>query len=108
MSVITDVVIIAGSGERDALAHLNRWLAENDTRSQQLCEISLKEGGGSKATSVTAYAACFNFLDIGGFTEAVRGAPWRMPSMAVAYFEPESGETFVMSPARPDEWRTGT
>ena len=106
MSLITDVVIISGGDENEALAHLNQRLAGNDSRGQQLKEVSLEAGGGDKATSVTAYAACFNFLDISGLEDAISSAPWRLPSMVVAYFEPESGGTYVMSPARPGRWTT--
>jgi hypothetical protein len=104
VSVITDVVIVAGIGERESLGYLNRWLAQNDPRGQQLKQVSLSEGGGNKATSVTTYAACFNFLDTGGFTGAIRSAPWHLPAVVVAYFYPEIGETYVMSPARTGEW----
>lgn len=107
MSVITDVVIIAGDDEGDALAYLNQWLTENDSRKQQLHEIGLAEGGGSKATSATTFAACFNFLDIGGFEDAIAGAPWKLPASVIAYFDPEMGSTYVISPRRPGErWLT--
>ena len=106
MSLITDVVIIAGISEHEAFSYLNRWLAENDPRGQQLRQVSLEEGGGNKATSLTIYAACFNFLDISGFTDAIRAAPWHLPSLAVAYFYPEDGAPFVVSPARNGRWAT--
>jgi hypothetical protein len=107
MSVITDVVIIASDGEDEALAYLNEWLAENDSRKQQLREISLGEGGGSKATSATTYAACFNHLDLGGLEEAITRAPWKLPGSVVAYFDYEMGSPYVISPKRSGErWET--
>lgn len=104
MSFITDVVIVASCHEDDAIAAINGWLAANDSLRQQLNEISTDGAGGRKVASMSVHAAAFNFLDQGGFEEVFRAAPWRIPVDAIAYVETESGETCVISPARPDRW----
>jgi hypothetical protein len=102
--MLTDVVIVCDDSEAGALAWLNRWLEENDSRKQQLKEISLREGGGNKATSATVYAACFNFLPLGDFEEAVRRAPWNFPESVAAYIDFEADRTRVVTPGRPESW----
>jgi len=104
VSVLTDVVIVCDDSEASALAWLNRWLEENDPHKQELKEIGLREGGGTKVTSATVYAACFNFLPLGDFENAVRSAPWRYPESVAVYVDYEMSRTYVMSPARPESW----
>lgn len=102
--MLTDVVIVCNDSENEALAWLNQWLEENDPRKQQLKEISLREGGGSKVTSATVFAACFNFLPVGDFEEAVRRAPWKFPGSVAAYIDFEADRARVVSPGRPESW----
>ena len=107
MSVLTDVAVIT-SGEDEAVAWINGRLAdaEPDRPGRRLCKTRLEEAGagGSKVSSLVVYAACFNYLDLGGFEEAVRAAPWRWPGSVVVYVDGESGPTFVFSPARRSQW----
>jgi hypothetical protein len=102
--MLTDVVIVCDDSEAAALAYLNQWLLENDPRKQQLKEISLEDGGGQKATSATVYAACFNFLPVGDFEDAIRQAPWNFPESVAAYIDFEADRTRVMTPGRPESW----
>ena len=108
MSVITDVVIVTMHGEDEAVAHVNRWLKDNDPREPQLNRLDAEKSGagGTKVSSTVLYAAAFNFLDVSGLEDAIRAAPWRCPSFVVAYFDDEHVPTFVMSPARPSRWTT--
>lgn len=108
MSVITDVVIVTMHGEDEAIAHVNRWLAENDPRQPELNRLDAETAGagGTKVSSAVLYAAAFNFVDGPGLEDAIRTAPWRCPSFVVAYFDHEFTPTFVMSPARPGHWMT--
>lgn len=108
MSVITDALIVTMHGEDEAIAHVNRWLAENDPRKPQLSKLDAEDAGagGTKVSSMVLYAAAFNYVDLGGLEEAIRAAPWRCPSSVVAYFNDEHMPTFVMSPQRPGRWTT--
>lgn len=104
MSCITDVLIVARGGEGEALASVNAWLTVNDPRKQHLDEISTDGAGGGKVSSMALYAAAFNYVDLWGLLDAIRAAPWRIPSTVVVYVDDESGLTQVMSPAREDTW----
>jgi hypothetical protein len=103
VSYITDVLLITSSSDGEAVATVNAWLAEN-ADGQQLAPAELNGGGGFKVTSNAVYAAAFNYLDRCDLEDAIRAAPWHIPSDVVAYFDDESGETFVMSPAREGRW----
>lgn len=106
MSFLTDVAVVTTGAEDEAVAFVNARLAEGSTRPQQLGRTRLEEAGagGRKVCSVYVYAACFNWLDVSGFEEAVRAAPWRLPQCVVVYVDGEAGPTFVFSPARDGHW----
>jgi len=106
VSFLTDIAVVAIAGEDEAVAFVNARLAEGDPRPQQLGKTDLEEAGagGRKVTSLVVYAACFNYLDLGGFEEAVRSAPWRWPGSVVVYVDGEAGPTYVFSPARYSQW----
>lgn len=105
MSYITDVLIVTAGGEgEEAIAYVNRWLIEQDSCRPQLRELATGEAGGCKAFSPRLWAGGLNYLDVYGLAEVISGAPWRIPGVVVAYFDPESGPAFVMSPARPGQW----
>jgi hypothetical protein len=108
MSSITDVLVVTGLGDDDGITRVNAWLAEHDLpHRQQLKEITLENAGGVKVSCVRLWAAAFNYLDIDGLAGAVSAAPWDVPASVVAYFDSDStGETFTISPARPDRWST--
>lgn len=108
MSVLTDVAVITIGGEDDAIAYVNGKLTEDDPREQQLRRTDLEKtgAGGDKVSSLVVYAACFNFADISVLEEAIRSAPWRLPSSVVAYIDGELEPAYVMSPARPGQWET--
>jgi hypothetical protein len=108
VSFLTDVAIVVLHGEDGAIAHVNRQLARDDPRPQQLARTGLEKAGagGCKATSLVVYAGCFNYLDFGTLETAIRSAPWRLPGCVVAYIDGEGfPSTFVLSPARPDHWK---
>lgn len=109
MSFLTDIAVVTTGGEDEAVALVNARLAEGSTRPQQLGRTRLEEAGagGSKVCSVYVYAACFNWLDLDRFEEAVRSAPWRLPGSVVVYVDGESGPAFVFSPARAGHWEPG-
>jgi hypothetical protein len=106
MSVITDVLIITG-GEDEAIATVNRWLEENDPRKPQFGRLDAEKAGcgGTKASGMILYAACFNLVDIGGLEDVILRAPWRCPSFVAAYFNGESGPACIVSPARAGRWK---
>ena len=106
MSVITDVLIVT-SGEDEAIATVNRWLEENDPRKPQFGRLDAEKAGcgGTKASSMILYAACFNLVDIGGLEDAILRAPWRCPRSVAAYFNGESGPVYLVSPARAGRWK---
>jgi hypothetical protein len=109
VSFLTDVAVVTIGGEDKAVAFVNARLAENDPRPQQLAKADLETAGagGHKATSVVVYAACFNYLDFGGFEDAVRAAPWRLPGCVVVYVDGEGFPgAFAFSPARAGDWKT--
>lgn len=110
MSVLTDVAVIT-SGEDEAVAWVHGRLAdaEPDRPMHRLLKTGLEQAGagGTKVTSLVVYAACFNHLDLGGFEEAVRSAPWRWPGSVVVYVDGEAGPTYVFSPARYSQWMPG-
>ena len=109
MSFLTDVAVVTIGGEDDAVACVNARLAAaaGNTR-HQLRKTDLEEAGagGTKVTSIVVYAACFNYLDLGAFEDAVRGASWRLPDCVVVYVDGEDGPTFTFSPARDGHWET--
>jgi hypothetical protein len=109
VSFLTDIAVVTIGSEDEAVAFVNARLAENDPRPQQLGRTRLEEAGagGSKVCSVYVYAACFNWLDLDRFEEAVRSAPWRLPRSVVVCVDGESGPTFVFSPARAGRWEPG-
>lgn len=107
MSFLTDVAVVTIGGEDEAIAFVNARLAENDPRPQQLGRTDLETAGagGRKVCSIVVYAACFNWLDLDTFEEAVRAAPWRLPRSVVVYLDGEgSPHTSVFSPARAGQW----
>lgn len=109
MSFLTDVAVVTIHGDDDAMAFVNARLAQGCSHPQRLAKTDLDEAGagGYKVTSLVVYAACFNYLDFGGFEDAVRAAPWRLPGCVVAYVDGEGfPETFVFSPARSGHWET--
>lgn len=63
MSYITDVLIYGAKA--DAMANVNAWLRENDTkRQQQLEPLDTKEAGGNKGFCGSIYAAAFNYMPL--------------------------------------------
>ena len=108
MSVITDALIVTMHGDDEAIAHVNLWLEQNDSRKPRFARLDAEKAGagGTKVSSMVLYAAAFNKVDLGGLVGAIRAAPWRARSSVVAYFDDEFAPTFVMSPARPGEWAT--
>lgn len=77
MSVITDVVVVAMFAEDDAIAEVNRRLA--DPGGQELRPLDMAAAGGRKVISARVYAASFNFLDCADLREALMTAPWMSP-----------------------------
>ena len=108
MSFLTDVAVVAIAGEDEAVAFVNARLAEGYKRPQALGRTVLEGAGagGSKVCSIVVYAACFNWLDLDAFEDAVRAAPWRLPRSVVVYVDGEAGPTFAFSPARAGHWET--
>ncbi len=106
MSVITDVLIVTG-GEDEAVARVNRWLEDNDPRRPQFGRLDAEKAGcgGTKASGMVLYAACFNLVDVGGLEDVILSAPWRMPSSVAAYFNGETGPVYLVSPARAGRWK---
>lgn len=109
MSFLTDVAVVTIGGEDEAVACVNARLTEAaaDAR-HQLRKTDLEEAGagGTKVTSLVVYAACFNYLDLSAFEDAVRRASWRLPGCVVVYVDGEGGPTFTFSPARDGHWET--
>ena len=105
MSVITDVLIVT-SGEDEAIAAVNRWLEENDPRKPQFGRLDAERAGcgGTKASGMILYAACFNLVDVGGLEDAILSAPWRAPGSVAAYFNGEFGPPCIVSPAKAGRW----
>ena len=109
MSFLTDIAVVTIGGEDEAVAFVNARLAEGHPRPQQLGKTDLEAAGagGRKVCSIVVYAACFNWLDLEAFEEAVRSAPWRLPRSVVVYVDGEgSPDTWVFSPARAGHWET--
>ena len=115
MSFLTDVAVVTIGGEDEAVAFVNARLAEGDPRPQQLGRTDLEQAGagGRKVSSVVVYAACFNYLDLGGFEDAVRTAPWRLPgwtrtAAAACRSSRSAGRTPSSSTSRAAAWWTPT
>jgi hypothetical protein len=104
VSYITDVVVISSKGEDEAIAFINKRLEEHDSRKQQIRPLDIDAGGGCKVPGIAIHAACFNYLPRAEFVEAVREAPWRVILSVAVYIDDESGDTYVFSPARSDEY----
>ena len=97
MSVITDVVVITCPGEDDAIAAVNARMvteAPDDFPERYHLRKVSDEGryGGSKVPSTEVWGGCFNYLPFAEFMEALAAAPWKLPSVIVAYIWHEADD----------------
>lgn len=109
MSFLTDVAVVTIGGEDEAVAFVNARISEGmrgDRHQLRKTDLEAAGAGGTKVTSLVVYAACFNWLDVSAFEEAVRAAPWRLPGCVVVYVDGEAEPTYVFSPARDERWET--
>jgi hypothetical protein len=109
VSFLTDVAVVTIAGEDEAVGYVNARISagmRDDRHQLRKTDLEQAGAGGTKVTSLVVYAACFNYLDLGGFEEAVRGAPWRLPGCVVVYVDGEESPTFTFSPARAGHWET--
>lgn len=86
MSVITDVMVCAHMGEKDAIEALDAFLARwyGATPAPKLaCAGPSAASGGNKVASYSMWGGAFNHLDDGDFLEAAKTAPWRFPDWVV-------------------------
>jgi len=60
VSYTTEVVVMGA--HRPAIAKLNHWLMENDTRKAQLLPIDMNGAGGTQHFVVDVWAAAFNYM----------------------------------------------
>jgi hypothetical protein len=110
VSYLVEVAVVTSGafGEDDAVSFVNERLAESrpGRAGHQLRKTSLDGAGagGTKVSSLVVYAACFNYLDLRSFEEAVTAAPWRLPACVAVYVDDEAGPVFVFSPARQGRW----
>ena len=107
MSFLTDVAVVTIGGEDEAIGFVNDRLVEaaaDPRHSLRKTDLEDAGAGGTKVSSIVVYAACLNYLDMSGFEETVRTAPWRLPASVAVYVDGEDGGTFVFSPGRDGHW----
>lgn len=96
MSVLTDVVIVTRFDDDGAIRRVNAAVADQ-ARGQQLERIgSDADFGGSKVPSCAVYGACYNFLDLAGFTDALTSAGWERPQYVVAWIDAETDDDLIV------------
>ena len=93
MSVITDVILLAGDGEAEAVAAVNGYLHDLQAHLGGDLELAGPSDnfGGTKVPSFAAWGAAFNYLDRQTLLDAICAAPWRYPSSVALVTWHESG-----------------
>jgi len=89
MSVITDLLIVTSADEAEAMARLNAWCHDNDSRQQTFEPISTDAAGGTKVFCARVWAMAANHFDWRGLAEAFPTFGWRWPVgvMLIAQYE---------------------
>lgn len=101
MSYVTNVLLSFSilEDEDARMAEVNGWLSQNDSRGQQLGDISGAEDpkyGGSKFMEVPLWGAAFNYVDLDGLRGAVRAAKWKEPEHVRLFVCDQDDDTFRM------------
>ena len=66
MSVITDMVIYSSLGNDEAMARVNAWCAERDTRrQQQFAPLDVDAAGGNKVFTGQVWSMSGNYPSFG-------------------------------------------
>jgi hypothetical protein len=98
VSHITDVVVVAMSDERDAIAHVNKHLMATDPRQQQFAPLDMDAAGGGKVASSAVYAAAFNYIDLADLKSALLAAPWKFPGWVTVCIDDEGSRFERLTP----------
>lgn len=93
MSLITDVVVVCMYPENDAIEHVNKLLAADESyKGQQLAPLNMDAAGGFKAITADVWAASFNYGDISSLHGYLTAAPWRHPGSVTICIDGETVE----------------
>jgi hypothetical protein len=97
MSVVTNVILTCDLQEDAAVAKMNSWLSA--AGHGRLVDVS-GVAGGEKSMEAGVWVAAFNYLQIGGFIEAVRECPWEHPENVRLFMQGENHGAFKEWPLR--------
>jgi hypothetical protein len=92
MSSITRMVIYAASSEDEAMARLNAWCAEHDSRGQQFGRLDEDTAGGYKVFTSQVWAMAGNYFAHEDLVEVFGSFGWRYPRRAVLIVDDEHTE----------------
>lgn len=92
MSSRTDMVVITGGYEDEAIAKLNAWCAANDHREQQFEQLNTDAAGGSKVFTKQVWAMAGNYFPYEKLGAAFPGFGWRYPDDAIMIVNDEHGD----------------
>ncbi len=89
MSVITDLLLVTGFDESDAIARVNAWCAANDERKQEFARIDMEVAGGYKVFTSRVWAMSANHFEWWELVEALPSFGWRWPTgvMLLVHYE---------------------
>ncbi len=107
MSVVTNVILTFGIGEKDiytgnwyehpiVMDVLNGWLAEKPIRKHRGFHEVDQHVGGEKAFETPIYAAAFNHFDLEEFLDYVEHMPWVEPECVQVMYQCQDEETFTV------------
>lgn len=103
MGLVTSVALICSCSEGShdegvpAIASVNRWLREHcdapKSDGNVLVQVD-QHAGGTKGFEANLFIGGFNYLDVDGFVQAVRAAPWQDPKRVQLLIRREGDEGF--------------
>ncbi len=97
MSVITDLLLVTGFDESDAIAKVNEWCVPNDERKQEFTRIDREAAGGYKVFTSRVWAMSANHFDWQGLAEALPSFGWRWPTGALLVVHHEHHDEEVIA-----------
>lgn len=108
MSVITDMVLFTEGWDDEAVARLNAWCAENDSRGQQFQPLDVDAASGVKVFTSKVWAMAGNHFRHEELAAALPSFGWRYPHhtiLIVNYEHDECARVYRVAPERePSRW----
>lgn len=98
MSSTTDLLLMTGLDENDAIKRLNEWCVANDDREQEFTQVDMYADsvGGYKAFASRVWAMGANHFPWWELAEALPTFGWRMPVGVVLLIRHEHHDGAVL------------